>query len=72
MPIWRSCAGTSSPSAGAETRRPPIEMRPPVACSSPAMQRRVVVLPQPEGPSRETNSPTAISKDTPPMAVTGP
>jgi hypothetical protein len=32
-------------------------MRPSVGCSNPATSRRVVVLPQPEGPSRAKNSP---------------
>src|SRR6267142_1206315 len=31
--------------------RPSIAMRPALGCSSPAMQRRVVVLPQPLAPS---------------------
>src|SRR6266481_1053947 len=34
-------------------------MRPEVGCSKPAISRRVVVLPQPEGPRREKNSPLA-------------
>src|SRR5689334_8188017 len=34
-------------------------MRPEVGCSKPAISRRVVVLPQPDGPSREKNSPLA-------------
>ena len=33
-----------------------------VGCSNPAIMRSVVVLPQPEGPSMEKNSPRAISK----------
>ena len=43
-------------------------MRPPVGCSSPATQRKVVVLPQPEGPSRTTISPAGTSKLTPSTA----
>jgi len=35
-------------------------MRPAVGCSNPAIKRRVVVLPQPLGPSRAKNSPSAI------------
>ena len=57
MPILRSRAGTCTPSAGAETSRPPMLMRPAVGCSRPATQRSVVVLPQPEGPSSTTISP---------------
>ena len=33
------------------------EMVPPVTGSSPAMQLSAVVLPQPDGPSRQMNSP---------------
>src|SRR5918993_520683 len=47
-------------------------IRPWSGCSNPAMQRRVVVLPQPLGPSRETNSPGATVKETPPTAATPP
>ena len=36
------------------------------------MQRSVVVLPQPEGPSRLTNSPSAMSKLTWSMIVLSP
>jgi hypothetical protein len=33
-----------------------------VGCSKPAIIRSVVVLPQPDGPSIEKNSPSAMSK----------
>src|SRR5215472_13043255 len=36
---------------------PSSRMVPSVGCSNPAISRSVVVLPQPEGPSREKNSP---------------
>ena len=61
-------ASTSTPRPGSQTTRSPIEMRPPVGCSSPATQRKVVVLPQPEGPSRTTISPAGTSKLTPSTA----
>ena len=35
-------------------RRPTTRMSPEVGCTSPAIDRRMVVLPQPEGPSRVT------------------
>ena len=44
------------------TRRPPIRSSPPVMSSSPAIIRRVVDLPQPEGPSRISRWPPAISR----------
>ena len=57
----------------AVTSRPPIRMRPLLACSSPAIRRSVVVLPQPDGPSSVTSVPGAMVKLTrrPPPA-TGP
>src|SRR5262245_62050454 len=45
---------------------------PPEMSSRPAMQRSVVVLPQPLGPSSATNSPSAISRSMPATAVTVP
>src|SRR5262245_4810773 len=62
MPMLRARGGTCRPRSGAATSSPPIEMVPPVGCSSPAMQRKVVVLPQPEGPSSTTISPAAMRK----------
>ena len=44
------------------TSPPPIRMSPSSGSSSPAMQRSVVVLPQPEGPSRQTNCPLPTSQ----------
>ena len=38
-------------------RRPATKTSPALAFSSPAMMRSVVVLPQPDGPSRQTVSP---------------
>src|SRR5688572_19481274 len=45
---------------------------PDVGCSRSAMTRRNVVLPQPEGPMKETNSPLAISRLTSVRATTSP
>ena len=39
------------------TSTPSSSTRPDVGCSKPAISRNIVVLPQPEGPSREKNSP---------------
>ena len=52
------------------TSRSPILMLPPEAASSPAIMRRVVVLPQPEGPTRTTNSVSAISRSSAGITVT--
>src|SRR5690348_15035736 len=43
-----------------------------VGCSSPAIMRRVVVFPQPDGPRNTTNSRSEIKSETPSTAVTGP
>src|ERR1043165_1549006 len=53
----RCCVGTSL------TRSPSIKTSPEVTDSSPASIRNVVVLPQPDGPSSTTNSPSRISSD---------
>src|SRR3954451_17435885 len=45
---------------------------PPVGCSKPAIRRRQVVLPEPEGPSMAKNSPSATAKLTPSTARTSP
>src|SRR3954468_2316121 len=59
--------------SGAENMvRPPIWMLPPEGVSRPAMARNVVVLPQPEGPSRVTCSPRATLKLTPSTAAASP
>src|SRR5580692_12141825 len=49
----RRCGGTS------DTSTPSSRILPDVGCSKPAIRRKVVVLPQPDGPSREKNSPLA-------------
>src|SRR6185436_2817028 len=68
MPILRNRAGSCTPSAGEDTSRPPILMRPDVEYSRPATHRSVVVLPQPEGPSSTTISPVGTWKLTPSTA----
>src|SRR5690349_7548789 len=47
------------------TTRSPIEMVPEVMYSRPASIRNSVDLPQPEGPTSTTNSPSSIGIDTP-------
>src|SRR5262245_37833481 len=70
MPILRSRGGVRSPCSGADTILPPMLMAPEVGCSRPATQRSVVVLPQPEGPSRTTISPGSMPKLTSSTAAT--
>src|SRR5712692_2485854 len=45
-----------------ETSCPPSRMRPSVGSSRPAIIRRVVVLPQPDGPSITKKAPSSIAK----------
>src|ERR1700688_2612440 len=68
MPMSRSRGGIKMPRAGDDTTRPAMLISPEVGCSRPATQRKVVVLPQPEGPSRTTISPAGTAKLTPSIA----
>ena len=52
------------------TSWPRSRMRPPVGSSKPPIMRSVVVLPQPDGPSSEKNSPAPTSSETPSTART--
>ncbi len=54
------------------TSCPASSMRPAVGVSKPAIIRRTVVLPEPDGPSIEKNSPSPISRSTPDTAVVSP
>src|SRR5216684_1239506 len=54
------------------TSRPPIRISPDVGSSSPAIIRRSVVLPEPEGPRRTRNSPSRLSRSTLTTAPTFP
>src|SRR4051812_47045709 len=49
-----------------------METSPAVGCSNPAISRRQVGLPEPDGPSMAKNSPSAISKLTSSTARTVP
>jgi hypothetical protein len=50
-------------------RLPRISTSPAVIDSNPAIMRKVVVLPQPDGPTRETNSPCSTVSATSSTAV---
>src|SRR3954464_3441184 len=64
--MFRNRGGSEMP--GPVTTLPAMLIEPLVGCSSPATQRRVVVLPQPEGPSSTTISDAGTVKLTPSMA----
>ena len=54
------------------TTSPPILSVPLVMSSSPAISRSSVDFPQPEGPTKTTNSPSSISRSTPLITSTVP
>src|SRR5919204_2866470 len=54
------------------TSRSPMRIRPAVTFSRPPMERRRVVFPHPDGPTRTMNSPSPIVRLTPSTAVTPP
>src|SRR5262245_60626351 len=54
------------------TRRSPKWIWPPSGISKPAMARRVVVFPQPEGPSSASSSPSATARLSSSTATTAP
>src|SRR5437867_5240593 len=58
-----ACSWKTMPISGgvSTTARPPTRIFPAVGVTNPARQLSSVVLPQPEGPSRQTNSEGAIS-----------
>src|SRR3954469_3046105 len=72
MPSLRWSGGTNRRASASLTTRPPIVIEPVSFCSSPATMRRVVVLPQPEGPSRVTNSPCSTARSTESTAFSAP
>src|SRR3990172_8821396 len=70
MPTLHLSAGTKEPLP--TTTRPPISMSPASGTSKPASRRKVVVLPQPLGPSSARMRPLARVRSTPATAVTAP
>src|SRR5215207_6769956 len=64
MAMSRSFGGTSL------TTSPPIAMSPPEISSRPAIMRKVVLLPQPEGPTSTMNSLSVMSRSMPRTAWT--
>src|SRR5215813_9526894 len=62
MPTERCSTGTFTRALASNSVRPSTAMMPSSGISSPAMQRKVVVLPQPDGPSRVKNVPGSSVK----------
>src|SRR5688500_644983 len=70
MPILRLFGGTAAPRLASKTTWSPILISPLLGVSNPAMQRSVVVLPHPLGPSSVNSLPEGTTKETSSIAVT--
>src|SRR5713101_1592394 len=70
MPKLRLLGATKIRFSEEYTARPPTPISPERGFSSPAIERKVVVLPQPEGPSRVNSLPSGTSKLTSWAALT--
>src|SRR3954468_7570750 len=64
MPKLRLLGATKIPWLDEYTTRTPTAISPEMGFSSPAIERSVVVLPQPEGPSSVNSLPSGTSNDT--------
>src|SRR3954453_7736202 len=71
MPMFRLFGGTFVRFVASKTVRSPNAIDPSSAVSRPAMQRSVVVFPQPLGPRSTRNSPGSISRSRLSIAVVG-
>src|SRR6185436_3630536 len=58
--------------SGVDTTLSPTRISPAVGSTKPAIRRSVVVLPQPDGPSRQTRLLCAIVSDTSSTTASGP
>src|SRR5471030_2991254 len=57
---------------GEERTLSPTTISPAEGSMKPAINRSVVVFPQPDGPNKQTNWPCSMRKDTPSTAVAAP
>ena len=62
---WNTMPSPRSPASVWVTTRSPITTSPAVGSTSPEIMLSVVVLPQPDGPTRIRNSPSRISRSMP-------
>ena len=70
MPKLRRLGATKMRFSEANTTRPSTSIEPDRGRSSPAIDRSVVVLPQPLGPSSVNSAPSGTSNDTSCTALT--
>src|SRR5215813_9121908 len=60
--LWNTMPRLRSRGSQSVTRAAPMKMSPAVGVSSPAIMLSVVVLPQPDGPTSTTNSPSGTAR----------
>ena len=60
--VWNTMPSPRSRGSRSLTTRPSMRISPAVGSSKPAIMRSVVVLPQPDGPTNTTNSPSSMVK----------
>ena len=60
--FWKTMPRFRWPGSISFTRRPSMKISPAVGSSRPAIMRRVVVLPHPEGPTRTRNSSASMER----------
>src|SRR5215470_2057653 len=70
--LWNTMPRPRSRGSRSLTTRPSMRISPAVGSSKPAIMRKVVVLPQPDGPTKTTNSPSSITMLRFLTATTGP
>src|SRR5262249_47725893 len=70
--VWKTIPRPRSRGSTSLTTLPSIRISPPLGSSKPATMRKVVVLPQPDGPTSTTNSPSSIARLTLFTAATAP
>src|SRR5579883_1976438 len=66
---WNTIAMSRAEGGSLVTSSPSINICPPSGISRPAIQRSVVVLPQPDGPRKTMNMPSSISREVLLMAI---
>ena len=60
--VWKTIATSRSRGASASTRRPSIQRLPAVSGSNPAINRKSVLLPEPDGPTITNSAPSSTVK----------
>ena len=69
---WNTIPSPRSPGSSSFTTSSPMTISPEVGVSRPEIMLRVVVFPQPDGPTMMRNSPSSIRRFTPATATTDP